>query len=115
MGLLVLLPFAIFSEGGQLFTALTSPGFDAVRFLSIMFLNGTMYTAYNQFSFMVLSRVSTATHAVLNVCRRVCVIAATTMFFATPLSVMNMVGILVAVAGMFCFTHAKSAAAKKTT
>lgn len=33
---------------------------------------------------MVLSRVDTASHAVLNVCRRVCVIAATTVFFGTP-------------------------------
>lgn len=33
----------------------------------------SQYTAYNLFSFFVLSRVATSTHAVLNVFRRVVV------------------------------------------
>lgn len=113
MGLLFLLPLALLSEAGSLNSAIASPGFRLARFLGVMLLNGVMYTAYNQFSFMVLSRVSTATHAVLNVCRRVCVIGVTTLFFGTPLSLTNMVGVAVAVAGMFWFTHAKSAAAHR--
>mmetsp|Transcript_14507 Transcript_14507/g.45379 ORF Transcript_14507/g.45379 Transcript_14507/m.45379 type:complete len:173 (+) Transcript_14507:2-520(+) len=112
-GLLVLLPLALAGETGTLRAAFASPGFEPARFASVMLLNGAMYTAYNQFSFMVLSRVSTASHAVLNVCRRVCVITVTTLFFGTPLSLLNMAGIVVAVAGMFWFTHAKTAATAK--
>lgn len=112
MGLLALLPFALGTEGGTLLAAFSSPDFQLARFTVVILVNGLMYTAYNQFSFMVLSRVSTATHAVLNVCRRVCVIGATTLFFGTPLSMLNMFGIAVAVAGMFWFTHAKSQPAK---
>lgn len=108
MGLLVLLPLALFSEGTALRIATSSSGFNLARFVSVMLLNGLAYTAYNQFSFMVLSRVSTATHAVLNVCRRVCVIATTTMFFGTPISLVNMVGIAIAVAGFFWFSQTKT-------
>jgi len=115
MGLVALLPMAMQNEGAKLIAELSSPTFRPVNFIAVILLNGLMYTAYNQFSFMVLSRVSTASHAVLNVCRRVCVIGATTLFFGTPLSPLNMVGIVVAVAGMFWFTRAKSqpAVAKK--
>lgn len=115
MGLLALLPLAAFVEFPVLVSAMKSTEFDATRFFGIMALNGLMYTAYNQFSFMVLSRVSTATHAVLNVCRRVCVIGVASSFFGTPLNVVNVVGIVVAVLGMVWFTRAKTAvtAAKK--
>merc|ERR1712157_317488 len=104
----VLLPLAIFNESATLIAAAKSEGFETLRFVAVILVNGTMYTAYNLFSFMVLSRVSTATHAVLNVCRRVCVIAVTTVVFGIPLSMLNVIGIFVAVAGMFWFTHAKT-------
>lgn len=113
MGLVALLPFALVTEGPTLSAAFTSPAFEPVRFLAVILVNGLMYTSYNQFSFMVLSRVSTSSHAVLNVCRRVCVIGATTLFFGTPLSMLNMVGIVVAVAGMFWFTQSKSQPAQQ--
>merc|ERR1712194_425195 len=113
MGLIGLLPLAVIQEGPKLLAAFGSPEFDPTGFVAVILLNGLMYTAYNQFSFMVLSRVSTATHAVLNVCRRVCVIGATTLFFNTPLTIVNGTGIGVAVAGMFWLTHAKSQPQKK--
>lgn len=109
IGLIPLLPLAIFSEGATLKQALASSDFNGVRFLCVLVFNGVMYTAYNQFSFMVLSRVTTATHAVLNVCRRVSVISFTTMVFGTPLNAINAVGIVIAVIGMSIFTYAKSA------
>jgi len=113
MGLLALLPLALASEVDTLRVAFAEVGFNPARFVSTMCLNGVMYTAYNQFSFMVLSRVSTATHAVLNVCRRVCVIGVTTLFFGTPLSPVNGIGVVIAVVGMFWFTRTKSSSAAK--
>jgi len=108
MGLVVLLPLAVHQETASWRDALSTESFSIATFVSVVGLNGLMYTAYNQFSFMVLSRVDTASHAVLNVCRRVCVIAATTVFFGTPLSRANVAGIVVAVMGMCCFTRTKS-------
>merc|ERR1712039_1014027 len=87
---------------------MASGDFNMPAFLTTMLINGLMYTAYNQFSFMVLSRVSTAAHAVLNVCRRVCVIAVTTVVFGTPISMLNAMGIVIAVCGMLWFTYAKT-------
>uniref|UniRef100_A0A7S4UZ91 Sugar phosphate transporter domain-containing protein n=1 Tax=Alexandrium monilatum TaxID=311494 RepID=A0A7S4UZ91_9DINO len=113
LGLLALLPLAVLSEGAALRAAFDSAGFQPARFVSVVLLNGIMYTGYNQFSFMVLSRVSTATHAVLNVCRRVCVIGVTTLFFGTPLSLLNGIGVGIAVLGMFWFTHAKTSSLQK--
>jgi len=109
MGLVGLLPLAFFTETDPLKQAVGVQGFDLSRFLAVMSCNGLMYTAYNQFSFMVLSRVSTATHAVLNVCRRVCVIGVTTVVFGTPLTFVNGIGIVIAVAGMLWFTESKRA------
>jgi len=108
MGLLALLPLAVFSEAAPLLRAIGEHGFDMARFVSIILLNGGMYTGYNLFSFMVLSRVTTATHSVLNVCRRVCIISFTSAFFGTPMSPVNMAGILIAVAGFVWFTRAKT-------
>jgi len=48
-------------------------------------------------------------HAVLNVFRRVVVITITTLFFATPMSAQNIVGVVVAVAGVLLFKWSKSA------
>merc|ERR1712151_948727 len=114
MGLLALLPLAFASEGPTLRTATQSRDFDLTSFVEVISLNGLMYTAYNQFSFMVLSRVATATHAVLNVTRRVCVIGTTTLVFGTPLSGFNMAGIGIAVVGMLLFSHSKTRPSKST-
>lgn len=70
-------------------------------------LNGAAYTAYNLASFCVLSRVSTTTHSVLNVFRRVVVIAVTAVYFEAHLSPTNMAGVAVAVAGVVGFAFSK--------
>lgn len=108
MGLVLLLPLAVVSESSTLRAAFGADDFDALQFVVVILLNGVMYTSYNQFSFLVLSRVSTATHAVLNVCRRVCVIGVTTIIFGSPLSLINGIGISIAVCGMLWFTYTKT-------
>ena len=72
-----------------------------------MTINGVFYTTYNLFSFLVLSRVSASVHAVLNVFRRVVVITCTTLFFATPMGTQNVVGVVIAIAGVLLFTWSK--------
>ncbi|KAJ8599431.1 hypothetical protein CTAYLR_007994 [Chrysophaeum taylorii] len=85
-----------------------APGISLPFFVAALFANGLGYSAYNLASFMVLNRVSTTTHAVLNVCRRVVVIAVTTLYFRTPLSLAGAAGILIAAAGVFLYANAKT-------
>lgn len=82
--------------------------FDPLRLLGTMVLNGVFYTSYNLFSFMVLSEVSTSTHAVLNVFRRVVIITVTTIFFGTPTTAFNRGGVVIAVLGVLGFTKSKA-------
>merc|ERR1712107_210775 len=73
IGLALLVPSVVF-DWSAIQEALADPSFDLPRLLGTMCFNGVFYSLYNLFSFIVLSRVSTSTHAVLNVFRRVVVI-----------------------------------------
>jgi hypothetical protein len=81
------------------------------KLIGVMLINGICYTTYNQASFMVLSRTTLATHAVLNVFRRVFMICVTVHYFGVTLNMLNCVGIGIAVLGMLLFTHVKATAA----
>eukprot|EP00401_Gymnodinium_catenatum_P018408 CAMPEP_0117576140 /NCGR_PEP_ID=MMETSP0784-20121206/62629_1 /TAXON_ID=39447 /ORGANISM="" /LENGTH=282 /DNA_ID=CAMNT_0005375353 /DNA_START=93 /DNA_END=941 /DNA_ORIENTATION=- len=108
LGLLLIVP-ALTLDVAPLRASISADKFSPVALLATMSFNGIFYTLYNLFSFMVLSRVSTSTHAVLNVFRRVVVICATTIFFGAPVTAYNSMGIVVAVAGVLAFTRAKQA------
>lgn len=80
---------------------------DRPLFFAAIFANGLAYSAYNMASFMVLNKVATTTHAVLNVFRRVVVIIATTLYFATPMSLSGSIGILIAALGVTVYAKSK--------
>jgi solute carrier family 35 protein E1 len=82
------------------------------RLIGLVMINGMCYTSYNQASFMVLSRTTLATHAVLNVFRRVFMICVTVYYFKVELNALNCAGIAIAVMGMLLFINAKSTAPK---
>eukprot|EP00746_Dinoflagellata_sp_MGD_P168074 gnl/MRDRNA2_/MRDRNA2_99222_c0_seq1.p1 gnl/MRDRNA2_/MRDRNA2_99222_c0~~gnl/MRDRNA2_/MRDRNA2_99222_c0_seq1.p1 ORF type:complete len:338 (+),score=41.52 gnl/MRDRNA2_/MRDRNA2_99222_c0_seq1:120-1133(+) len=106
-GLFLLVPFALMDSNAVIaYFALDS--FDPLRLISTMLMNGIFYTSYNLFSFMVLSEVSTSTHAVLNVFRRVVIISVTTMFFGIKTTAFNQCGVVLALLGVLCFTHSKA-------
>ena len=76
--------------------------------LSILYIcNGIAYTTYNLMSFLVLVRTNIATHAVLNVFRRVFIIVFTAMYFRNHLSTLNMLGILLSIMGVLLFNRVK--------
>lgn len=77
------------------------------HFFAALAANGLAYSTYNLASFMVLNRVSTTTHAVLNVFRRVVVIAITSVYFVTPLSLVGSAGIALAAFGVFAYARSK--------
>ena len=55
----------------------------------------------------MLNRVSVATHAVLNIMRRVVLIAATAAIFGTTIDPYNWLGIAICVMGGFAFAYGK--------
>mmetsp|Transcript_16014 Transcript_16014/g.50208 ORF Transcript_16014/g.50208 Transcript_16014/m.50208 type:complete len:298 (+) Transcript_16014:223-1116(+) len=86
---------------------LLSARVDPFRFSLAIVANGLAYSTYNLASFVVLNRVSTTTHAVLNVFRRVVVIAIASLYFRTPLTLSSVIGIALAAAGVFVYARSK--------
>lgn len=75
IGVFVSLPFALFFDLSALYGPEYSQESLGMLPLVILYvLNGLAYSTYNLMSFMVLMRVNIATHAVLNVFRRVFII-----------------------------------------
>ena len=73
----------------------------------MLLLNGATHAMYNAISFAVLNRVSVATHAVLNIMRRVVLIAATAAIFGTAIDSYNWLGIAICVMGGLAFAFGK--------
>ena len=77
------------------------------RVCGLLLLNGMAHALYNGVSFIVLAKVSIATHAVLNICRRVLVIAVPAAVFATPLTAFHWAGVGLSVLGVSLFARSK--------
>jgi hypothetical protein len=103
-GLCILVPCAVVLDAG----AWLASGADPVRLGLLLLLNGMAHALYNGVSFAVLAKVSIATHAVLNIVRRVLVIAVAAAVFATPVSAFNGSGFVLSVLGVLAFAQSKS-------
>jgi len=109
MGLGVLVPLTLVSEGAEIYAFFFSG--DAtmtqtyIELLSLLFLNGCAYATYNLTSFLVLHRTSLVTHAVLNCFRRVFIIVFTSIYFNVEISTFNMLGVAMAVLGVLLFSY----------
>ncbi len=133
-GLMFLVPFAVLLEGSRLWefisdfsqapdkTPVNSTQFQqedantpSVGYLCVLLLlNGTMFACYNLTSYLVLKHVDLMTHSVLNVFRRVFIILVTSFYFAVYLSPFNMLGIAIAVVGVFLFGYCRSTEVPKS-
>lgn len=78
-----------------------------LQLLLWLLVNGCAHATYNGVSFAVLGRVSVATHAVLNIVRRIVCIAVAATLFGTPVTLWNWLGVLVAGAGVVAFAQSK--------
>lgn len=108
IGLLVLVPCALIFDASALHAALFDAPSAAPRGLPLLLLaNSCAHALYNGVSFAVLARVSTASHAVINICRRVVVVAAAAALFKTPVSALNWCGVGLAVIGVTAFARSK--------
>lgn len=110
-GVLTVLPFTAILDAPIILMGDASNSSDGnISNISLGFLyicNGVAYTAYNLMSFMVLMRTNIATHAVLNVFRRVFIIVFTSVYFNNPLSDLNIFGIFLSILGVLLFNWFK--------
>ena len=110
-GLWLLVPITLLLDAGSLRKVLvsgTDDGSSTSQVCIMLLVNGFFHALYNAMSFLVLAKVSITTHAVLNIIRRVLVIAVSATMFATPISSFNWFGIFLAVMGINCFALSRS-------
>ncbi|KAK2079745.1 hypothetical protein QBZ16_002140 [Prototheca wickerhamii] len=81
------------------------------QFYKLMAAAGLFYHLYNQASYMVLDQgISPVTFSVGNTMKRVAVVVSSVLFFRNPVSAMNWVGSLLAIAGTGLYSMAKQKA-----
>lgn len=108
MSFFLLTPVTLFVEGTKFTPAyLQSAGLNLQQIYTRALLAGLCFHAYQQVSYMILSRVSPVTHSVGNCVKRVVVIVTSVLFFRTPVSPINSLGTAVALAGVFLYSRVK--------
>lgn len=99
---------ATLEDGGTSSSNADGAAPSAARLLAWIVINGTAHAAYNGVSFAVLGRVSVATHAVLNIVRRIVMIATAAVIFGTPITLFQWAGVALAGAGVGAFARSKN-------
>uniref|UniRef100_A0AAU8GRD6 Phosphoenolpyruvate-phosphate translocator 2 n=1 Tax=Anoectochilus roxburghii TaxID=569774 RepID=A0AAU8GRD6_9ASPA len=108
MSLFLLTPFTLFIEGVKFTPSyLQSAGLNINQIYLRSLIAGLCFHAYQQVSYMILSRVSPVTHSVGNCVKRVVVIVTSVLFFRTPVSPINSIGTGIALAGVFLYSRVK--------
>lgn len=117
IGLLVLVPLTIFSEGNEVKQVFSNAAADGslLKYITLLAVNGAAYSVYNLASFAVLAKSDLITHAVFNAFRRVVSISFAVVYFRVVVSSTNALGIAIAVAGVLAFGYAKSLESKAKT
>lgn len=120
-GLLFLLPVMIVMEGYSIIGYVSDGGLQGKSaelngitsptsiwtLLFLLTINGATFAAYNLTSYVVLKKTELVTHSVLNVFRRVFIIAFTSVYFHVQLSSSAVVGIVLAIAGVLFFSSCR--------
>lgn len=79
----------------------------AIQYILLSLANGIAFTSYNLASTYVLTKISVVHHAALNCIRRVFAIVVTSIIFGLTITVLQLAGIGMAVAGFFAYIHFK--------
>jgi len=104
-GAMALLPVVLFLEGPALAEELVYGG--PAR--KLLLLNGVVYWLNNQMNFLVLEKVDAVTHGLINCGRRVANIAFAIVWFAVPVTILNGIGMALALIGTFSYMRVKRA------
>lgn len=112
VGVIVVLPFVCSFEALEMVNTSANNGkkrntISCLMMCILYICNGLAYTIYNLMSFMVLTRTNIATHAVLNVFRRVFIIVFTSIYFGSHLSLLNIFGIFLSIVGVLLFNRVR--------
>lgn len=86
---------------------------DALHYVLLSLVNGLAFASYNLASTYVLSRISVVHHAALNCIRRVFAIVVTSVIFRLKITLLQMMGICLAISGFFSYIHFKMMKEKK--
>ena len=81
--------------------------------LALVALNALAMVAQHYVSLSVLARMSPVSHSLVNLFKRVVVIGASVAVFRNPVSPLNALGMLLASAGVACYSHASRAAPRR--
>lgn len=115
-------PFAIFMEIGEIFDvwteAINNPPAEHsdVTHQSLITqaaLSGLFFYTYNEVAYYALNAVHPVTHAVGNALKRVVVITAAVVFLGETMSMETVIGTVIAIAGVLCYSLTKQHFASK--
>jgi len=108
---LLIIPAAVVVLQSTLFSEFKHNGGSTIKhalyYISISLINGLAFTSYNLASTYVLTRISVVHHAALNCIRRVFAIIVTSLIFGLSITILQVVGIGLAVVAFFCYIHFK--------
>ncbi|RLN34752.1 phosphoenolpyruvate/phosphate translocator 1, chloroplastic-like [Panicum miliaceum] len=94
MSFFLLAPVTLLTEGVKVSPAvLQSAGLNLKQIYTRSLIAAFCFHAYQQVSYMILARVSPVTHSVGNCVKRVVVIVTSVLFFRTPVSPVNSLGV----------------------
>uniref|UniRef100_A0A7S0ZCN0 Sugar phosphate transporter domain-containing protein n=1 Tax=Timspurckia oligopyrenoides TaxID=708627 RepID=A0A7S0ZCN0_9RHOD len=109
----ILAPFALAVDGLQLKAAWTAAttGAHALtnsQLLSTLFVSGLFFQLYQEVAFLALNSVHPVTHAVANTMKRVVIIITSIFVFQNPVTLANMSGSAIAIAGVLIYSLVKN-------
>ena len=110
IGFWLLLPCACLLDVRYVLARLSDPSAtlsSCAYLVALLLINGCAHALYNGVSFLVLAKVPIATHAVLNIVRRVLLIAVSATVFVTPITTFNWIGVGMTAAGVALFARSK--------
>jgi solute carrier family 35 protein E1 len=108
MSFFLLAPITFFVDGVKVTpTFLEAAGLNVKQLYTRSLISALCFHAYQQVSYMILSKVSPVTHSVGNCVKRVVVIVTSVLFFRTPVSPINSLGTGIALAGVFLYSRVK--------
>ena len=108
MACLLTFPVMLLTEGFVLApSTITGLGLDFNFIASRALFAALCFHSYQQVSYMILARVSPVTHSIGNCVKRVVVIMTSIVFFATPVSKLNLIGTGLALGGVALYSQVK--------
>jgi len=114
---IVCLPVALLLEGPKIqaawLAATTVKGMTATKLATTMALSGWYLYTYNEFAFKVLGLVTPVAQAVGNTVKRVVILIATSIAFATPMTPIGIAGSSIAMVGVLIYSLVQQAYEKK--